>query len=101
VRYLTIAAEYIGSCLKDEIQQQVKCHELTQEDLLCQELEAWNTDYKVIIVLDMEERDKRKNEINILDNRGVLLAKKLSTSIKGGAKVNYFSEGLLKYLVVE
>lgn len=98
MRYLTVAAEYTGSCVKDDFQGQVECHELLSDKELCQELEKWNADYKVIIPLDMDERDQRRNEIDMLDKKGILLAKKLASAIQGGAKVRYYSEGLLKYL---
>ena len=101
MRYLTVAAEYIGSCIKDDSQGQIDCHELLLDEDLCKELEEWNADYKVIIPLDMDEREQRYDEIKILDERGIRLAKKLTEAIKGGAKVKYYSEGKLKYLELD
>lgn len=76
----------------------MECQELLSDETLCQEFEIWNSDYKRIIPLDMSERNQRRNEIDILDKQGMLLAKKLADTIDGGAKIKYYSEGLLKYL---
>ena len=98
MRYLTIASDYTGSCIMDDFQGQVDCLELQLDEEFCKELDEWNANYKVIILLDMEERDQRCDEIKMLDERGMYLAKKLANAIQGGAKVKYYSEGKLEYL---
>jgi len=101
MRYLTVAAKYTGSCITDDFHGQVNCRELHVDEELCKELNAWNTAYKVIIPLDMSDREKRFEEINKLDEWGLHLAKKLASVVQGGAKVKYFSEGKLKFLEMQ
>ena len=98
MRYLTIASEYTGSCIKDDNLGQIDCLELVHDRGLCKELDEWSFDYRAIIPLDIKERDQCRDEINALDERGILLAKKLVRAVQGRAKVKYYSEGKLEYL---
>jgi len=98
MRYITLAADYTGSYLSDDFQGGIDCRELLINEELCKMLDAWNTDYKLIIPLGLADREKRYDEINKLDERGIFLAKKLTRAIPGGAKVKYFSEGRLQLL---
>lgn len=98
MRYLTLAAEYTGSCIKEDMKGQIDYKELQLDEMFCKELDEWNSKYKSIIPLEAKERKQKSNEIELLDKKGIYFSKKLTSLIEGGAKVKYYSEGLLKYV---
>lgn len=98
MRYLTLAAEYTGSCIKDDFSGQLEYSTLRLNDELSEELESWNEEYKKIIPLDIESRKLISNTIDALDEVGISLARKLAKSIQGEVKIKYYSEGRLKYI---
>lgn len=100
MRYLTIAADYTQSCLHDDFEGPITPEALKLSGDLCTELHSWNDLYKQVIPLDMEQRAQNSIValIEILDQQGMLLAEKVRLSVKGDAKIRYFSEGKLIYL---
>ena len=97
MKYLTLSASYNGPLIR-EGDKNVNCEELGVGHELCQELIEWNECYKKIIPLSIDKRRMNMTYIEMLDERGISLAKKLSQSIIGGAKVKYYSEGKLRYI---
>lgn len=98
MRYLTIAPNYTGSCIQDDFSGPIDLSELNLPQDFINEITAWHLKYRSIIPLSDEDRKVVISEIKILDIQGLILAEKLRKIIPGGAKVRYFSEGLLKYL---
>jgi len=101
MKYLTIMPDYTGSCIIDEIKGQIEVKELCLPQEFINELDLWHESYRRIIPLDMEQRSQRISEIDVLDKQGLKLSQTLSELIPNGAKVKYYSEGLLKYIPVE
>ena len=99
MRYLTIAAEYSGSCIRDDFKGPVEPEELLLPEPLCSALRAWNDEYKGIIPMDMDQRaaPEAAARIDRLDKVGRELAARVREAL-GEAKVRYYSEGHLKYL---
>lgn len=99
MRYLTIAAEYTASCLRDDFEGTVEPKELNLPEPLCSDLRTWNDDYRAIIPMDMEERvaPGTAARIDELDKAGRELAARVREAL-GEAKVRYYSEGRLTYL---
>ncbi len=100
MRYLIIIPDYTGSCIKDEFIGQIDIEKLELPQDYVEELSSWHESYRLIIPLSDEERVAHKGRIEELDKQGLVLSKKLKKLMSGGAKVRYFSEGLLKYLPV-
>ena len=100
MRYLTIIPDYTKFCIQDDFNEQIKIEELHLPENYIKEVTSWHARYRSIIPLDDNERQKQKLEIERLDKQGLELSKKLQQLVPGGAKVKYFSEGLLKYLPV-
>ena len=100
MRYLTIIADYAGSCIKDEFAGQLAIEELGLPQAYVDAILLWNESYRVIIPLSEEQRQARKKEIEKLDRQGIEFSKTLKALVPGGAKVKYFSEGLMKYLPI-
>jgi hypothetical protein len=100
MRYLTIAADYTQSCLRDDFEGPIRPEALNLPKELCAELCSWNNAYRKIIHLDDEERSKKDivDLITRLDQQGLVLAERVKQSVEGGAKIRYFSEGKLCYL---
>ena len=100
MRYLTIAAEYSQSCLRDDFAGPVEPESLNLPDDLCRELRQWNHEYRAVIPLEMSERAKSgvSSLIDRLDREGTRLAERVRKAI-GDAKVRYYSEGHLRYLL--
>lgn len=96
MRFLTIASNYTGPCIQDNFEGPISIDQLGLSDSFIQEINVWNEAYKVIIPLS-----EKINEIELLDQHGLEIANKLQRLVPGGAKVNYFSEGKLKYLPID
>lgn len=97
MRYLTIAADYTGSAVRDDFGGPVEPEVLSLPETLCAALRAWNERYREIIPLDTDERAQQATLIEELDRRGQELATEIVAAL-GEAKVRYFSEGHLTYL---
>lgn len=100
MKYLTIIPNYTGSCIEDDYTGQINIEDLELPQNYVDEISSWHESYRVIIPLSIEQRADRKEEIENLDKQGLKLSHKLSSLVVGGAKVKYFSEGLMKYLPV-
>ena len=100
MRYLTIIPDYTGSCIKDDYIGQIDIDDLELPQDYVDEISSWNESYRIIIPLSDEQRAVRRREIENLDKKGLELSRKLTGLVLGGAKVKYFSEGLMKYLPV-
>ncbi|HFD32745.1 MAG TPA: hypothetical protein ENJ28_08595 [Gammaproteobacteria bacterium] len=100
MRYLTVIPDYTGSCIKDDYAGLIEIDELQLPKDYIDEINSWHAAYRKIIPLCDEQRELQVAEINRLDEQGLKLSKKLSKLVPGGAKVKYFSEGLMKYLPV-
>ena len=98
MRYLTLIPDYTNSCLQDDFEGYLQLSELKLSHNLLDSLKKWHEEYKKIIPLPIEQRNKIMDQINNLDRDGLKLAKQISKEIPGGAKVKYFSEGQLKYI---
>lgn len=100
MRYLTVAADYIESALRDDLEGPIEPEILNLPKSLCNDLRAWNLEYRAIIPLDQEARANPPiiEMIHELDKRGDTLAKRISSTVEENAKVRYYSEGLLRYL---
>lgn len=99
MRYLTIAANYTQSCLRDDFEGPIEPESLNLSDGLCSELRAWNDAYRRVIPLDEEERSTTEIAALIfrLDQQGRDMAVHVKQAVRE-AKVRYFSEGKLLYL---
>lgn len=99
MRYLTIAADYTQSCLRDDFEGPIQPESLGLPGDLCSELHAWNEAYRRVIPLDEDERCRAEiaSLIRRLDEQGRSLASRVQEAA-GEAKVRYFSEGELRYL---
>jgi len=97
--YLTVAAEYSQSCLRNDFNGPMEPESLHLPDDLCQDLRHWNSRYRAVISLGMSERATSEVSalIERLDHEGKLLAERVRENI-GDAKVQYYSEGHLRYL---
>jgi hypothetical protein len=97
MKYLILTAN-CNSFLRDEFDGELDYLNLNLPNDLTEKLEEWHEDYLPIIHLNDDERLRMNNEILKLDERGIELAKELGVQL-GEAKVKYFSEGLLKYII--
>ncbi len=100
MKYLTIIPDYTGSCIKDDFTGQIEIEELGLPQDFIDEISSWHESYKIIIPLSDAQRLAQMEEIEKLDKKGLKLSQKLTKLLLGGAKVKYFSEGLMKYLPV-
>lgn len=98
MRYLHFAADYMHPTLVDmaEDAQHASLFDDLDSDLRI-EIEEWNARYQPIIQMDLSERGQNQEVISDLDKAGVLFANRIEKSF-GPAKVQYFSEGLLRNL---
>lgn len=100
MRYLTIIPNYTGSCIKDDYTGQIDIKDLELPQDYVSKISSWHKSYRAIILLSDEQRATRKGEIEDLDKQGLEFSRRLTYLVSGGAKVKYFSEGLMKYLPV-
>jgi hypothetical protein len=98
MRYLTLAADYGEVAIRDEQRGAVTAAELQLPDDLTADIVAWNDRYQLVIPADVEERgvEPMASLIRELDDVGRQLAERISDAVEGGAKVKYYSEGLLR-----
>lgn len=100
MRYLTLAADYTQGSLRDDFVGPVEPEELGLPMTLCEELRTWNEEYRSIIPLSEETRQRIENTalIKRLDDEGRALAQRVTDALEPEAKVRYYSEGHLRYL---
>lgn len=100
MKYLTLAADYGDLTIRDEQLGALTPGELRLPDNLSAELVAWNERYQQVIVADLDRRraEPTASLIRELDRVGRHLAERISEAVEGGAKVRYYSEGLLREL---
>ena len=99
MRYLTVAADYMGSAIKDDYIGSLVAEEAGLSATLGERLRSWNTQYRSVIPLSMEERayGETRSLIEALDQEGLLIVQAIVAEL-GDVKVRYYSEGLLRYL---
>ena len=99
MRYLTVAAEYTGSALKDDFTGPIDPEELGLPASIGERLREWNEAYREVIPLGPNERGRGEVQATIeaLDGAGQTLARDIQAEL-GEAKVRYYSEGHLAYL---
>lgn len=100
MKYLTLIPDYTGSCIQDDAGNAIEIQDLNLPKDFIDELASWHSAYREIIPLSDEQRLAITDRIEELDNIGLSLAGKLKDLMPGGAKVKYFSEGKLKFLLL-
>lgn len=100
MRYLTVAADYTGSALRDDQVGSVVPEEVGLPSPLGVRMCAWNARYRAVMPLGPAERAERLvvELIDELDAEGLSLVTDIVT-LRPDFKVRYFSEGLLTYLL--
>ena len=99
MKYLVLAPDYSGSCIRNEFGEKVELGTLELPCSLIEEIDNWHNSYKKIIPLSIEERAKKTRYIETLDEKGLMIISKLEKGIPGGAKIKYYSEGKLRYIL--
>ena len=99
MRYLTLAADYTQSPLRDDFIGPVVPEEVGLPWELGDQLRDWNVRYRAIIPLDVNDRTggPASELIDALDREGLGLAESIRTAL-GDVKIRYYSEGRLRYL---
>ena len=101
MRYLTLSADYQEFSLRSaDSPEPIEPGELGLPYGLVAELGAWNRRYQHVVQADAKQRkaEPMASVIRDLDRAGLELANRLAAAAAGGAKVQYFSEGLLRPL---
>ena len=101
MRYLTVAADYTRSALRDDFDGPLEPESLGLPSELCADLGAWNDQYRQVIPLSEEARHRADiaELIRRLDDQGQALVRRVADTLKLEAKVRYYSEGHLRYLM--
>ncbi|HEX9696347.1 MAG TPA: hypothetical protein VGB64_08535 [Actinomycetota bacterium] len=99
MRYLTLAADYTQSALRDDHLGAVVPEEVGLAGELGDRIRDWNTRYRGIIPLSPEQRAEAPavGVIEELDQEGLSLAREIAES-QPDLKVRYYSEGHLRYV---
>lgn len=99
MRYLTLAADYTQSALRDDYLGTLVPEELGLSEDLGNRIRDWNARYRAIIPLSVEQRVEVSVAalIEALDHEGLALANEITQS-HPDIKVRYFSEGYLRYI---
>lgn len=99
MRYLTLAADYTQSALRDDYLGTVVPEEIGIADSLAEKIRDWNKRYRSIIPLDQSARSETPvaERIGLLDEEGLRLVAEIEEQL-GEVKVRYFSEGHLRYV---
>jgi hypothetical protein len=100
MRYLTLTADYQQLSIRDKHSGAVDVATLGLPDELVTELVAWNDGYQQVVLSEAEKRsvEPLASLIRELDRSGLALAERVAAAVDGGAKVTYYSEGLLRPL---
>jgi hypothetical protein len=98
MRYLTLAADYGEVSLRDELDGAQRPTELGLSSDLVADITAWNERYQSVIPADVDQRgaDPMAALIVELDQAGIELTGRIADALGAGAKVRYYSEGLLR-----
>jgi hypothetical protein len=96
--YLTLSADYLEPSVHDDQGTTLSLAALNLPAELVDRIRRWNEAYQLVIPATAERRSELASEIAELDKVGLGLARELS-SVLGGAKIRYFSEGLLRPLI--
>ncbi|AWK70235.1 hypothetical protein CBI38_00235 [Rhodococcus oxybenzonivorans] len=98
LKYIRLSADYLEPSIIDQQEGRTSPQSLSLSSELQDVLEDWNLHYQSIIQLSMKERSSGqvKSEIDRLDSEGMVIAQKIATELGDCAKVEYYSEGLLK-----
>ncbi|HVE95051.1 MAG TPA: hypothetical protein VNB24_09035 [Acidimicrobiales bacterium] len=99
MRYLTLAADYTQSALRDDLLGTVVPEEVGLSEALGDSIRDWSARYRAIIPLDEGERAQSPAAelIRSLDEEGLSLATQIAAA-HPAFKVRYYSEGLLRYV---
>jgi hypothetical protein len=99
MRYLTLAAEYTGSALRDDFAGPVMPEDIGVSHALSDRIRDWNVRYRAIIPLDVPDRAQSPaaDLIRTLDEEGLSLVGEIGAA-HSEFKIRYFSEGLLRYV---
>jgi hypothetical protein len=99
MRYLTLAADYTQSALRDDFAGTVVPEEAGLTESLGDRIRDWNDRYRAVIPLDEAERGSSPTAelIEALDEEGLQLVRSIEAELYD-AKVQYFSEGHLRYV---
>lgn len=100
MRYILVWADYMSSGLRDEFEGEVDAEELGLPPALSHQIKNWVAKYQSITPLDGEERALKSAEIDLLDQEGLRISKAIQSALGNAVKVSYFSEGLLRKLLV-
>jgi hypothetical protein len=98
MKYLTLAADYTQSPLRDDFVGPVVPEEIGVPWELGDRIRDWNTRYRTIIPLDEAQRSHGSTAelIEALDDEGLSLVNEIADALSD-VKVRYFSEGHLRY----
>jgi len=98
MRYLTLAADYTQSALRDDYIGTVVPEEVGLPGDLGDRIRDWNARYRAVIPLDESQRAQRlvAELIEALDDEGISLVNDIAEALSE-VKVRYFSEGHLRY----
>ncbi len=99
MRYLTLAADYTNSAVRDDFAGSVVPEEVGLSDELGSAIRGWNDRYRSIIPMSADARSTTaaRSTISELDQEGIRLALRMLEELPG-SKVRYYSEGELGYL---
>lgn len=99
MRYLTLAADYTLSPLRDDHSGPVVPEEVGLSWDLGNQLRGWNDRYRAVIPLGVDDRQCQPvaELIDSLDEEGLRLAERIRLEL-GDVRVRYFSEGHLRFL---
>ena len=99
MRYLTLAANYTESPLRDDFIGSLVPEEAGLSWELGDRLRDWNDRYRAVIPLGPDERSSGEvaQLISELDAEGLSLGAEVVDALED-AKVRYYSEGHLRYL---
>ena len=100
MRYLLVWADYMSTGLRDEYSGPISPEELGLDHELSKKFADWVNRYEGITPLDETERRHRSDDIRALDEEGLALARAVRKALREETKVSYYSEGLLKKLLV-
>ncbi len=99
MRYLTLAADYTSSALRDDYIGSVGPEEVGLANDLGDRIRNWNSWYRTAIPLSMKQRAEAPVAalLEELDREGLALTVEIAES-RPDLKVRYFSERNLRYV---
>ncbi len=99
MRYLTLAADYTQSALRDDFAGTMVPEEIGLSEGLGDRIRDWNNRYRSVIPLEEAARKSTPTAelIESLDEEGLELIGAIQAELPD-VKVRYFSEGHLRYV---